>query len=131
MIFNGFITSTPFQAVSTSAVSIFWRFMVFCNRLLLRIIRIPRYRQLYRSAYHAKEIPLYTSVPVFLLTPTFAYFYTFYIGVYFHKINSFVLSVITNPISKTYLYNFDPLITTYKYVVKLGFTGVYITRVVQ
>ena len=34
MVYNW---STPFEAVSTSTVSIVWTFMVFCSRLLLKI----------------------------------------------------------------------------------------------
>ena len=35
-----------------------------------RNTRIPRYGQVCRGTYHAKEIPRYTGVPVFFPNPT-------------------------------------------------------------
>ena len=59
--------------VKLPAVVAIWLICRHCSSLSLnsknRIIRIPRYREVYHGMYHAKEIPRYTGVLIFLHTP--------------------------------------------------------------
>ena len=56
----------------------------------------------------------------------FVFFFLFFFYVFFPSEEAFVFSLWSYCITKTCLYNFDPL-KTHFYIVKLGFTGVYIS----
>ena len=51
--------------------------------------------------------------------------YVIYLFIYMEGVSGFLTKPVRKSITKTYLYNFDPL-KPHFYIVKLGFTGVYI-----